>query len=594
MASRPDCHLLPGLFTAGATTSGYLLLDLEALRITGCDGPADLVDQVIRTAATELATGQWTGWYELILVGCAELDVLGRAEHCDGLDDALALLADRSAAVARRLDGQRPADLRQLRLAAPQDEDWGLTILISTVEPTEEQLARLMDLAVDGPGGIGALVAGDQETPDGRMASTVLQLAPDPQQGGIVASVVPLQLTIRPRALSAAEYEAITTMFAVAADTADADPDESPYVLYSAPPWVPQAAVLRPDGWRDETRPPDVMADDDVMAWPDSDGDEVVATDGVSAAGVSAAGVTAGGVTGAGVAPGGVASDGELTPGDLLPGQAGLAGWPADTDDAGLRPMRASGPPPDEPRQSMLRVKILGPFTITGAADQLQPKHAELVLALALAAPAGLTNSALCSMLGADPDHPKPGDAVRQIITRTRRRLGRSTDGQEYIIHTGNGRYVLHPDAELDWTEFRSLTASAQLDDLRAAVALVRGQPFGGSFYWWVDIPLLETVRAEVVDAAETLAEFELANGSPRAAARAARTGLLAESSAEQLWRALMRAEHAAANLAGVTEAWRRCLDAIEDIAPGGEPHPDTAALYRQLTMPSRQRTAAR
>jgi hypothetical protein len=50
-----------------------------------------------------------------------------------------------------------------------------------------------------------------------------------------------------------------------------------------------------------------------------------------------------------------------------------------------------------------------------------------------------------------------------------------------------------------------------------------------------------------------------------------------------------MRAEHAAGNLAGVAEAWRRCLDAIEDIAPDGEPHPDTAALYRQLTDSAHQ-----
>ncbi len=92
-----------------------------------------------------------------------------------------------------------------------------------------------------------------------------------------------------------------------------------------------------------------------------------------------------------------------------------------------------------------LEVKILGPFTIIGSAEQLQPKQAELVLALALAAPAGLSNSALCSMLGADPDHPKPADAVRQIITRTRRRLGLASDGQEYIIHAGNGQYILHP-----------------------------------------------------------------------------------------------------------------------------------------------------
>jgi DNA-binding SARP family transcriptional activator len=187
-------------------------------------------------------------------------------------------------------------------------------------------------------------------------------------------------------------------------------------------------------------------------------------------------------------------------------------------------------------------------------------------------------------MLGADPDHPRPSDAVRQTIMRARRRLGRASDGQELIIHAGSGQYLLHPEACLDWSRFRELARSGRADDLREALALVRGQPFTGSYYWWIDIPLIETVRAEIVDAAETLAEFELLAGAPRAAAKAARAGLAAEPSAEQLWRAVMRAEHDGGNQAGVTEAWRRCLDAIEDIAPGGEPHPDTAALYRQLT----------
>jgi len=197
-------------------------------------------------------------------------------------------------------------------------------------------------------------------------------------------------------------------------------------------------------------------------------------------------------------------------------------------------------------------------------------------------------------MLGPDPDHPKPGDAVRQIITRTRRRLGRARDGREYVIHTGNGHYVLHPDSWLDLTEFRDLVATREPDNLRLAVSMIRGQPFSGSYFWWIDIPLLETVRAELVDTSEMVAEIELATGYSRAAARAARAGLMAEDSAEPLWRALMRAEHASGNLAGVTEAWRRCLDAIEDITPGGEPHPDTESLYRELTRSARDSAAAR
>jgi DNA-binding SARP family transcriptional activator len=541
LAGQHGCHLLAGLVTAGATGDGYLLLDLEALRVTGCDGPSELVDQVVATAATELAAGQWSGWYELLLVGCDELAPLGRAEHCASFDAALAILESRAAVVGPRAAERGPADLRELRLAEPDDEDWSLTILVSRVVPEPEQLQRLLALAEDGPGGIAAFVAGDPETSEGRMAPTVLQVAPDPgQSGGIIANVVPLQITVRPRALSGAAYEAIASLFAVAADTSDVDPQQEPYLLYAAPPWIPAAAALQP------------LPGSPDLPWLDEEASEPL-----------------------------------RAPGNESP----LAGEDADRDNAsgpaGMpgRHAAAAGP---------LQIQILGPFTICGAAGQLQPKQAELVLALALAAPAGLSNSALCSMLGPDPDHPKPTDAVRQIITRTRRRLGIAPDGQEYIIHAGNGHYLLHPDARLDWSAFRQLAASGRADDLRSAVGLIAGQPFTGSYFWWIDIPLIETVRAELVDAAETLSEFELATGSARAAARAARAGLLAEASAEQLWRAVMRAEHATGNLAGVTEAWRRCLDSIEDVAPGGEPHSDTEALYRQLTMSGRQQVPAR
>ena len=511
--------LLPGLFTAGRTDDGCLLLDLESLQITGCDGPSQLVDQVVAAAATELATGQWSGWCDLVLVGFDELEVLGRAEHCPSMDAALSQLDARCQAVRRRLADQPPSDVRQLRLTAPHDEDWGLTILVSRIEPSPDQLGRLLELADDGPGGIAALVAGDPETADGRMAPTVLQLAPDPDEpAGVVANVVPLQIMVRPQVLPEADYQAVSKLFATATQLDDVSPTQAPYEMYGAPPWIPEAII----------------------------GQDVTPADGIAA-----------------------------PPWTGFAGLAGLADGPGRT-------------------LQRLEVRILGPFVIAGAADQLQPKQAELVLALALAAPGGLANSALCNMLGADPDHPKPSDAVRQIIARTRRRLGQTSDGRQFVLHTGNGNYVLHRDASLDWTEFRNLTATGRAEDLRTALSLVRGEPFTGSYYWWIDIPLVETVRAEIVDAAETLAEFELATGSARGAARAARAGLTAEASAEQLWRLLMRAEHAAGNLAGVAEAWRRCLDSIEDIAPDGEPHPDTAALYRQLISGTRQQAPVR
>jgi DNA-binding SARP family transcriptional activator len=538
-AERTECRVLPGLVTIGSTGAGYLLLDLESLQVTGCDGPPALVDRVLTTIATELAAGQWSGWYELYLVGFDELAPLGRAEHCATLEEALSMVAIRCARTAQRLAVRPPGDVRELRLAEPEDEDWGLTILVSRTEPSPDQLTRLLDLAVDSRGGVAVLFAGDPEAADGRMAPMALQLAPDPLvTDGIVANVVPLQITVRPHALSGAEYHAIGTLFTKAADLGDVGPDEEPYAAYAAPPWIPQAAAGRPDPHVADLPP---SAARDTKETP------------------------------------------EQVPCGTEPPSAEADSREADDREADDREADDREACDAESAGRSLTVRVLGPLAICGATGPLQPKQAELVLALALAAPAGLSNSALRSMLGADPDHPKPTDAIRQIIARTRRRLGPASDGAEYIIHTGSGQYLLHRQASLDWSRFRELVAAGGADDLRKALALVRGEPFTGGYFWWIDIPLIESVRAEVVDAADRLAEIELAAGSPRAAARAARSGLLADASAEQLWRAVMQAEHAAGNLAGVTEAWLRCLDAIRDVAPGGEPHPDTARLYRRL-----------
>jgi DNA-binding SARP family transcriptional activator len=549
------CHILPGLFTAGATADGYLLLDLEALQVTGCDGPPDLVDRVISTAATELTTGQWAGWYELILVGCDELEAVGRAEHASSLDEALSLIEARRGAARSRLADRPRIDVRQLRLTSPDDEDWALTILVSRIEPSPSQLQRLIDLAEEGAGGLAALLAGDPETTAGRMAPTVLQVAPDPHEPGeIIANVVPMQITVRPRVLSAADYGAISTLFRVAADTADVSQDDPAYAWCAAPPWLPQSADRQPEGIPETSWL--------GSAWGDEDGALTGSHDAL---------------------PWEYASEEFPDPS----GAASACEVPVRSLESAVQ---VSG------RHAVvghLQVKVLGPFVVSGAEEPLQPKQAELVLALALSAPAGLSNSALGSLLGADPDHPKPSDTVRQIIARARRRLGLASDGREYILHTGNGNYELHPEVSLDWTEFRALAAASDADALRAAVALIRGEPFTGSYFWWIDIPLMETVRAELVDAAVMLAELELAADSPRAAARAARAGLLAEASAEQLWRVLMRAEYAAGNLAGVGEAWRSCLDSIEDVSPGGEPHPATGALYHELTSAARPRAQA-
>jgi DNA-binding SARP family transcriptional activator len=275
--------------------------------------------------------------------------------------------------------------------------------------------------------------------------------------------------------------------------------------------------------------------------------------------------------------------------------------WPsgaAEPEPRAGEPVSIEDEPPGAPSAATnaLRIGVLGTFTINGAPAVMQPAQSALVLALALHGGDGLSNAQLCYLLGADPDHPKPTDSLRQLIVRTRRQLGKAPDGREWIEHLGGGQYALHPLASFDWTEFDAMAEQGIRNQdavlLRNALAMVRGQPFTGCYYWWLDLALTETVRAQIVDAGEMLSALELADGDAAAAARAARAGLAADVCAEQLWRALMRAEDAAGNSAGVREAWARCLEAIADVAPDGEPHPDTTALYHQLVGVPRGRPA--
>src|SRR5260370_21673873 len=150
-------------------------------------------------------------------------------------------------------------------------------------------------------------------------------------------------------------------------------------------------------------------------------------------------------------------------------------------------------------------------------------------------------------------------------------------------------------DGGFDWADFEELSERGMQDRdpacLRDALALIRGKPFTGCYHWWLDLAFTETVRAQIVDAAEMLAELELAAGDPSASARAARTGLAGDAAAQQLWRAGMRAAHAAGNLPRGREARSRRLDTMTDIAADGQPPPPTPPPYQQLIGPRRPQT---
>jgi DNA-binding SARP family transcriptional activator len=241
---------------------------------------------------------------------------------------------------------------------------------------------------------------------------------------------------------------------------------------------------------------------------------------------------------------------------------------------------------PGHGQQPALLIGVLGPLTINGQAGALVPAQSQLIVALALNR-GGLSNRQLRRLLGADERHPKPADSLRQLIARTRRALGQAADGREWIEHLGHGRYALHPHAWADWHEFEAQTAAGiatgDAATLSHALGLIRGQPFTGCFYWWLEPELIDSTTARIVSAAESLATLSLAGQDPAAAVRAARIGLGADASAEQLWRVMMRAEHAAGNLAGVRGAWCRCLGVVSEVAADGRPDSATSAVYSAL-----------
>jgi DNA-binding SARP family transcriptional activator len=182
----------------------------------------------------------------------------------------------------------------------------------------------------------------------------------------------------------------------------------------------------------------------------------------------------------------------------------------------------------------------------------------------------------------------------------------RRTVGEDLLPHSNSGRYELSERVVTDYGLFCDLVAEAEDTEdaetaaalLREALGLVRGEPFTGvgRGYSWVSSHC-GMIVAQVVDAAEELAEISLATGDWRTAEWAARQGLAAFPCDERMYRILMRTSKAAGNTPGVKRAFRELCDAVADPDDGVEPidtvHPETVALLEELTGSDHQRMGA-
>ncbi|HMG42219.1 MAG TPA: BTAD domain-containing putative transcriptional regulator, partial [Acidimicrobiales bacterium] len=159
------------------------------------------------------------------------------------------------------------------------------------------------------------------------------------------------------------------------------------------------------------------------------------------------------------------------------------------------------------------------------------------------------------------------------------------------------GRYALDERVTSDYALFAQLAEHAEATDdpvlaaelLAEALTLVTGEPFTGAGrgFGWIG-PHRGAIVAQVVDAADELAEIRLEAGDWRGAEWAARQGLRAFPCDERMYRILMRSAHAAGNVPGVHRAYRELCTAVADPDDGVEPHdsvhPETVALLEQLT----------
>ena len=140
--------------------------------------------------------------------------------------------------------------------------------------------------------------------------------------------------------------------------------------------------------------------------------------------------------------------------------------------------------------------------------------------------------------------------SCRQMISRTRTWLGRTDDGDPYFMafsETG-GRLRLRPEVSSDWSEFQRLSAAgfadpADLDSLTAALALVRGRPFGS--LWrrelaWADIDTTNMISA-IVDVAHELALRHEAAGQLALARAAVNRALRTDTESEALDQLMVR-----------------------------------------------------
>ncbi|MDH6130633.1 hypothetical protein P3T39_007635, partial [Kitasatospora sp. GP82] len=241
------------------------------------------------------------------------------------------------------------------------------------------------------------------------------------------------------------------------------------------------------------------------------------------------------------------------------------------------------------PGKTAPQVQVLGPLRLT----EIGP--APLAPALAnLAAVLVFTNFRDYGTIANRMDSAKPWspETMAQQMSRLRARLGLDSTGHPYLRPKPKGveQYTLSEEVTVDWADFLHLSerglphGPAGILDLEAALALVRGRPFGeaGAHNWAAG--LVQNMVSRIIDTAHTVAVLRTRDDilDVDSARDAIRLGLDVEPTAEALYRDWMRIEHRANNTSGVLTV----VDQVRQMARSWDSplQESTEELIRQLT----------
>ncbi|GGP78171.1 LysM peptidoglycan-binding domain-containing protein [Streptomyces melanogenes] len=210
-------------------------------------------------------------------------------------------------------------------------------------------------------------------------------------------------------------------------------------------------------------------------------------------------------------------------------------------------------------------IRVLGPVDVTGVDNTGHGPKLQQLAALLYFRP-GRSAEVLCADM--DPSHPWTTRTLNTRIQGLRSCLGSDPSGTLYVPRrkTREDPYQLAPSVRCDWSHFLRLSeralpmGPAGLADLEAALALVRGTPFGGQPPPWAE-PLQQEMLTRIIDVAHTVTTHRTPQGPHHdltAARHAIVTGLGVDESAEVLYRAWIRLEAACGNRSGLHTAITR------------------------------------